>query len=66
MAAAFSKNIAFTQYLKGYYNGSEVMPLSDQESYKMKSFAKANCLIVLNEDDLEVKEGEPREIHLIG
>ena len=66
LSAGFSKNIPFTQYLKGYYDGSVVMPLLHQESYKMKSFARANCLIMLNEEDQEVREGDVREIHLIG
>ncbi|MBL7700387.1 MAG: molybdopterin molybdotransferase MoeA [Chitinophagaceae bacterium] len=65
LAQAFAKKTPFTQFLKGYYNGREVVPLPGQESYKMNSFAKANCLIVLNEDDNECKAGDIKEIHLI-
>ena len=62
---AFIKKIPFTQFLKGYYDGKTALPLYGQESYKMNSFAKANCLIVLNEEDKECKHGDIKEVHLI-
>jgi molybdopterin molybdotransferase len=65
LSASFKKNIPFKQFLKGFYDGRTVTPLSAQESYKMNSFAKANCLIVLEESDQECKEGDIKEIHLI-
>ena len=65
LAAPFRKNIPFTQFLKGYYDGTSVTPLSAQESYKMNSYAKSNCLIVLEEKDEECKVGVIKEIHLI-
>ncbi len=65
LSAPFSKSIPFTQFLKGFYDGVAVTPLTGQESYKMNSFAKANCLIVLNEADAECKAGEVKEVHLI-
>ncbi len=65
LAAPFKKSIPFTQFLKGYYDGSTVMPLASQESYKMNSFAKSNCLIVLEEKDEECNKGDIKEIHLI-
>lgn len=65
LSEGFIKKVRFTQFLKGYYNGKSVLPLSGQESYKMNSFAKANCLIVLNEEDEECKPGDVKEVHLI-
>ena len=65
LSSPFKKNIPFTQFLKGYYDGNTVTPLASQESYKMNSFAKANCLIVLDEDDRDCKKGDLKEIHLI-
>ena len=65
LSAPFKKNIPFTQFLKGFYDGSTVTPLAAQESYKMNSFAKANCLIVLDEKDRECNKGDIKEIHLI-
>jgi molybdopterin molybdotransferase len=65
LSAPFKKSIPFTQFLKGYYDGNTVAPLAAQESYKMNSFAKANCLIVLSEDDVDCKNGDLKEIHLI-
>ena len=65
LSQPFRKNVPFTQFLKGYYDGSTVTPLTGQESYKMNSFAKANCLIVLGENDEDCKKGDMKEIHLI-
>lgn len=65
LGAPFNKNISFTQFLKGYYDGITVTPLPAQESYKMNSFAMANCLIVLEEKDRECLKGDLKEIHLI-
>jgi molybdopterin molybdotransferase len=65
LSAPFRKNIPFTQFLKGYYDGSTVTALTSQESYKMNSFARANCLIVLKEEDDECETGELKEIHMI-
>ena len=65
LSASFRKSIPFTQFLKGYYDGTSVTPLTSQESYKMNSFARANCLIVLDEQDVECKAGDLKEIHMI-
>ena len=65
LAASFRKNIPFTQFLKGYYDGTFVTPLPAQESYKMNSYAISNCLIVLEEKDEECRVGDIKEIHLI-
>jgi molybdopterin molybdotransferase len=65
LSSSFKKSVPFTQFLKGYYDGHTVTPLPSQESYKMNSFAMANCLIVLNESDAECREGDVKEIHMI-
>ena len=65
LSAPFKKNVPFTQFLKVFYDGRTVTPLAAQESYKMNSFARANCLIVLEEHDQECNKGDIKEIHLI-
>jgi molybdopterin molybdotransferase len=65
LSVPFKKTIPFTQFLKGYYDGTAVLPLAGQESYKMNSFAKSNCLIVLEEKDEQCNAGDIKEIHLI-
>jgi len=59
------KNTNLTHFLKGFYDGSSATALEAQESYKMNSFAKANCLIQVNEERTECKEGESVDIHLL-
>lgn len=61
----FLKKIRFTQFLKGYYNGNTVDVLAAQESFKMKSFARANCFVVMDEETEELKKGDIAEIHII-
>lgn len=65
LAVAFQKAAGLTHFLKGYYDGATVKPLDAQESYRMSSFAVANCLIKLDEDITQCKQGELVEIHLL-
>lgn len=65
LAKPYSKNVAFTFFLKGYYDGQTVVPLDSQESYRLRSFAMANCLLCLPEEKMEFKEGEEIEVHLL-
>jgi molybdopterin molybdotransferase len=62
----YQKPAGFTHFLKGYYNRKQkqVHLLTGQESYKMHSFAQANCFVELGETETEVKKGEIVEIHL--
>jgi molybdopterin molybdotransferase len=62
----YQKPAGFTHFLKGYYNRKQkqVHLLTGQESYKMHSFAQANCFVELGETITEVKKGEIVEIHL--
>jgi len=57
--------VGLTCYLKGYYNGETVIPLSGQESYKVSPYARANCLIVVPEQSPGIAAGSPVSIHLI-
>lgn len=59
------KSAGLTQFFKGYYNGSAVAVLQAQESYRLSSFAKANCLIKIEEAISEVAAGETVEIHTL-
>jgi len=65
LAKAFQKNTGLTHFLKGFYNGKTVVPLDAQESYRLSSFAKANCLIQIDEDITSLKEGELVDVYLL-
>ena len=54
-----------THFQKAYYNGESVLPLTAQESYKLNSFAIANCLLVLDEEKEEYKTNDSVTIHLL-
>jgi molybdopterin molybdotransferase len=64
LAKAFQKNTGLTHFLKGFYDGKTVAPLDAQESYRLSSFAKANCLIQIDEDITSLKEGELVNVYL--
>ena len=65
LAKAFQKNTALTHFLKGFYDGKTVASLDAQESYRLSSFAKANCLIQVDEDTTSLKEGELVDVYLL-
>lgn len=59
----YKKQAGLTFFLKGWYDENKVMPLDAQESYRLRSFAKANCLIQLEENLEEYKTGDLVEVH---
>jgi molybdopterin molybdotransferase len=65
LAKAFQKNTGLTHFLKGFYDGKTAMFLDAQESYRLSSFAKANCLIQIDEDITSLKEGELVDVYLL-
>jgi molybdopterin molybdotransferase len=58
----YKKQTGLTHFLKGWYDNEKVLVLDAQESYRLSSFAKANCLVCL-EEDKEYQEGEIVEVH---
>ncbi len=66
LAASFKKMaIGLTHFLKGFYDGEKVTLLTAQESYRLSSFANANCLVKINEETNACEKGELVEIHLL-
>jgi len=61
----FRKPASLTHFLKGYYDGRSAEILDAQESFRLSSFAKANCLIQIGEEVTECRQGELVEIHLL-
>lgn len=59
------KPAGITHFLKAYFDGKYVKDLKAQESFRLSSFAIANCLIKLDEDRTEYKAGEEVEIHIL-
>lgn len=62
---AYSKKAGLTHFLKGFYENGKVTILSSQASFQLRSFAKANCLIVLDEEAEVFKESDEVEVHLL-
>ncbi|MGV3685338.1 MAG: gephyrin-like molybdotransferase Glp [Daejeonella sp.] len=62
---ALKKPAGLTQFLKGHYDGKTVSDLKAQESFRLSSFAKANCLIILEEYRTDYTENELVEIHML-
>ena len=64
MAEDYIKNPELTYFLKGYLDGNRVTPLGAQESYRMRTYAEANCLIRMEEGVTEYKTGEKVEVQI--
>lgn len=62
---AYRKDPGLTHFLKGIYANNVATPLDAQESYRMRSYAVANCLIQIDEDVTERTEGTLVKVHLI-
>jgi molybdopterin molybdotransferase len=65
LTESFSKKVKFTQFLKAIYTGNEVKILPAQESFRLSSFALANCLVVLPQEKMEFAKGEMVETILL-
>ena len=65
LSKSFQKAAGLTHFLKGFYDGKTATPLEAQESYRLSSFARANCLIQVDEDVTECMEGEIVDVHLL-
>lgn len=61
----YQKEIELTCFLKAYFDGKTVSPLEAQESYRMRTFATANCLIQLNEEVKNYVAGDFVEVHFL-
>ncbi|HSF45680.1 MAG TPA: hypothetical protein VLA58_06695, partial [Chitinophagaceae bacterium] len=61
----YQKAGTLTHFLKAIYSGDEVRLMSGQESYKLNSFARANCLVVVPEETSFVNEGDEAEVHIL-
>jgi molybdopterin molybdotransferase len=65
LSEPFYKTPVLTHFLKGFYNGTTVSVLDAQESYRLSSFAKANCLVKIDEQVTECKAGVLVEVHFL-
>jgi molybdopterin molybdotransferase len=65
LSAPHKKPHQLKHFLKGYYTDGRVTILPGQESYRMRSFATANCLVVLDEPPHEYQENDLVNIHLL-
>ncbi len=65
LSGTIAKPQRLTQFLKAKYDGETVTPLNAQESYRMHSFARANCFIVAEEETTDWRTGDIVEIHLL-
>ncbi len=61
----FTKHHSLTHFLKGWFDGVRVQVLDAQESYRLSSFAHANCLVELGVEARMYEEGEAVIVHLL-
>ncbi len=61
----YAKPTGLTHFLKAFYEDGRVTPLHAQESFRLHSFATANCFIVLPEESTGCLAGDLVEVHLL-
>lgn len=61
----FQKPAGLSHFLKAYFDGTEVSIELGQESYKLSSFVRSNCLLYLEEETTVVKAGSIVTIYLL-
>ncbi len=61
----YNKKTGMAHFLKAFSDGQSVTILEAQESYKMSSFAKANCLLYVPAEITQYNPGDLVEIHRI-
>lgn len=61
----YPKATGLTHFLKAFYSNGKVTPLHAQESFRLHSFAQANCFIVLPEESSGCKADDRVTIHLL-
>lgn len=61
----YPKASGLTHFLKASYSNGTVTPLHAQESFRLHSFAQANCFIVLPEESKGCLAGEEVAVHLL-
>ncbi len=65
LSSAYTKAAGLTHFLKGMFDGQAVHLPDGQESYKLHSYARANCLVVIPGQATNIEAGDEVEIHLI-
>jgi molybdopterin molybdotransferase len=61
----FNKKAGLTYFLKGKMGERDVTVLNNQESYKLNSFAVADCLIQFDEEGENFKKGDLVNVRMI-
>lgn len=65
VAADYNKSTGLTHFIKAHFKDGRVLPLHAQESYRLQSYAQANCLLVLEEASTGVKVGDEVQVILL-
>lgn len=65
LSSGYKKASGLTHFLKGMFDSQEVHLPNGQESYKLHSYASANCLVMIPASATTIDAGDEVEIHLI-
>jgi molybdenum cofactor synthesis domain-containing protein len=58
----YAKNSGLTHFIKAHLTDGKVLPLHAQESYRLQSYAQANCLLVIPEESTGILTGEEVQV----
>lgn len=58
----YPKNSGLTHFIKAHLMDGKILPLHAQESYRLQSYAQANCLLVIPEESTGIVAGEEVQV----
>lgn len=62
---SYSKKPGMTHFLKGYLNDNEVEILNGQESFRVDTLTKANCLVIVPSEVENINNGDFVNVHIL-
>jgi molybdopterin molybdotransferase len=65
LTGKIDKAAGLTHFMKAVVTDGEITALNAQESFRLSSFARANCLLIAPEQSTTLSAGEQVEIHLL-
>jgi len=65
LGKSYTKKTGLTHFIKARRDDKQVMPLDAQESYRLSSFAMADCFVKLEENKSDFKQGDMVEVHIL-
>lgn len=65
VTGSYSKKSGMVHFLRAYTDLRTATILEGQESYKLLPFCKANCIVIIDDEIVEVREGDSVRVQMV-